>query len=177
MKRLLLLPFPSLAAFARTMPDPAVERPKITAEAFAKLSGALGEAIAKSGPAGALIVCSEKAPQIVKEVATAHGVTLRRATHKPRNPKNAADEAKKSRAGGIRTRFGKKEAPKPQVITNANGSTSFLAPIVLGIRPACNATAHRIKTLRLKRSRRSKSSTPTTRLPASSSATCAACGA
>jgi hypothetical protein len=107
MKRLLLPPFLSLAAFAQTMPDPAVEGPKITAEAFAKLSGALGEAIAKSGPAGALSVCSEKAPQIAKEVAAAHGVTLRRATHKPATPRMRPMRPK-GRAGDIRGRFGEK---------------------------------------------------------------------
>jgi hypothetical protein len=136
MKRLLLMSFLSLAAFAQTTPDPAVEGPKITAEAFAKLSGALGEAIGKSGPAGALSVCSEMVPQIAKEVATTHGVTLRRATSKPRNPKNAADDAEKAVLEVFAAALAKKEAPKPQVIPNADGSTSFLASIVLG-NPLC----------------------------------------
>jgi hypothetical protein len=136
MKHLLLLPLLSLAAFAQTMPDPAVEGPKITAEAFAKLSGALGEAMAKGGPATALSVCREKAPQITKEVAAAHGVTLRRATHKPRNPKNAVDEIEKAALEAFMAALAKKEAPKAQVITNADGSRAFLAPIVLG-NPLC----------------------------------------
>jgi len=136
MKHLLLIPFFALSVFAQTAPDPALEGPKIIAEAFAKLSSALGEAIAKNGPASALSVCSEKAPQIAKEVATAHGVTLRRATHKPRNPKNAADEVEKAALVAFMAAVAKKEAPKPQVITNADGSTSFLAPIVLG-NPLC----------------------------------------
>ncbi|HBJ86814.1 MAG TPA: hypothetical protein DDZ88_23750 [Verrucomicrobiales bacterium] len=136
MKRLLLMPFISLAAFAQTKPDPALEGPKIIAEAFVKLSGALGEAIAKSGPASALSVCSEKAPQIAKEVATAHGVTLRRATHKPRNPKNAADDVEKTALEAFMAALAKKEPPKPQVITSADGSRAFLAPIVLG-NPLC----------------------------------------
>jgi hypothetical protein len=136
MKRLLLMPLFALAAFGQTVPDPAIEGPKIIAEAFAKLSGALGEAIAKDGPASALSVCSEKAPQIAKEVATAHGVTFRRATHKPRNPKNAADEVEKAALEIFATALAKKEAPKPQVIKNADGSRAFLAPIVLGS-PLC----------------------------------------
>jgi hypothetical protein len=118
------------------MPDPAVEGPKITAEAFAKLSGALGEAIAKGGPASALSVCSEKAPQIAKEVAAAHGVTLRRATHKQRNPNNAADEVEKAVLQAFGAALAKKEALKAQVITNADGSRAFLATIVLG-NPLC----------------------------------------
>lgn len=134
MKRLLLIALLPSLAFSQN--DPAFEGPKITAKAFAKLSGALGEAIGKSGPAGALSVCSEKAPQIAKEVAAAHGVTLRRATHKPRNPKNAADEVEKAALEAFMAALANKEAPTPQVITNADGSRAFLAPIVLG-NPLC----------------------------------------
>jgi hypothetical protein len=133
---LLLTALLPLTAFSQTAPDPAIEGPKIIAEAFAKLSGALGEAIGKSGPAGALSVCSEKAPQIAKEVAQVHGVTLRRATHKPRNPNNAADEVEKAALDAFMAALAKKEAPKPQVITNTDGSRAFLAPIVLG-NPLC----------------------------------------
>lgn len=136
MKRFLLFPILTLAVFAQAATDPAVEGPKIIAEAFAKLSGALGEAIGKSGPAGALSVCSEKAPQIAKEVAAAHGVTLRRATNKPRNPKNAADEVEKAALEVFLAALENQETPNPQVITNADGSRDFLAPIVLG-NPLC----------------------------------------
>lgn len=136
MKHLLLIPILTLAVFAQAKPDPAEAGPKIIAEAFAKLSGALGEAIGKSGPAGALSVCSEMAPQIAKKVSTAHGVTLRRATTKPRNPKNAADDVEKTALEAFMASLANKEAPKPRTITNLDGSTSFLAPIVLG-NPLC----------------------------------------
>lgn len=136
MKRLLLIALLPSLAFSQTARDPAVEGPKIIAEAFAKLSGALVEAIGKSGPAGALSVCSDRAPQIAQEVAAAHSITLRRATHKPRNPKNAADEVEKAALEAFLAALAKKEAPKPQVLTNADGSRSFLAPIVLG-NPLC----------------------------------------
>ena len=136
MKRLLLIAVLPFSAYSQTARDPAVEGPKIIAEVFAKLSGALGEAIGKSGPAGALSVCSEKAPQIAKEIAAANGVTLRRATHKPRNPKNAADEIEKAALAAFMAALAKKEAPTPQVITNADGSQTFFAPIVLG-NPLC----------------------------------------
>jgi hypothetical protein len=136
MKRLLLIVLLPCSGFGQTTRDPALEGPKIIAEAFAKLSGALGEAIAKGGPASALSVCSEKAPQIAKEVGTAHGVTLRRATHKPRNPKNAADEVEQVALKAFMAAVAKKEAPKPQVITTADGSRAFLAPIMLG-NPLC----------------------------------------
>ena len=136
MKRFFLLALLPLVALSQTSPDPAVEGPKIIAVAFAKLSGALGEVIAKNGPSGALSVCREKAPQIAQEVGKAHGVTLRRATLKPRNPKNAADEVEKAALEAFASALAKKEVPKPQVITNADGSQSFLAPIVLG-NPLC----------------------------------------
>lgn len=136
MKRLLLITLLPLTICGQTASDPAVEGPRIIGEAFAKLSAALAEAIGKAGPAGALSVCSEKAPQIAKEVAAAHGVTLRRATHRPRNPKNAADEVEKNALQAFMDAMAKKEPLKPQVITNADGSRAFLAPIVLG-NPLC----------------------------------------
>lgn len=136
MKRLLLTPLLTLPVFAQTKPDPTEVGPKIIAEAFGRLSSALAEAIAKEGPAKALSVCSEKAPQIAKEVATTHGVTLRRATSKPRNPKNSVDDAETAVLEVFAAALAKKEAPKPQTIANADGSTSFLAPIVLG-NPLC----------------------------------------
>jgi hypothetical protein len=136
MKRLLLSTLLPISALSQSVPDPTIEGPKIIVEAFAKLSETLGEAMGKSGPSGALSVCHEKAPQIAKQVAAAHGVTLRRATHKPRNPKNAADEVEKAALDAFMTALAKKEAPTPQVITNADGSRAFLAPIVLG-NPLC----------------------------------------
>lgn len=136
MKRLFLIALLPLLAFSQAPTDPAVEGPKIIAEAFAKLSGALGKAIGDSGPAGALSVCSEKAPQIAKEVAAAHGVTLRRATNKQRNPKNAADDVEKAALEIFAAALAKREAPMSKTITNVDGSTSFIAPIVLG-NPLC----------------------------------------
>jgi len=136
MKRLLLIALLPLLTISQGATDPAVEGPKIIAEAFAKLSGALGKAIGDSGPAGALSMCSEKAPQVAKEVAAANGVTLRRASAKPRNPKNAADDEEEAVLEIFAAALAKKETPKPQTITNGDGSTSFIAPIVLG-NPLC----------------------------------------
>jgi hypothetical protein len=131
MKRLLLIALLPSLAFGQKARDPAVEGPKIIAEATAKLSGVLGEAIGKSGPVGALCISSEKAPLIAEEIALAHGVTLRRATHKPRNPKNAANETEKGVLETFMAALIKKEAPKPQVITDTNGSRALLAPETL----------------------------------------------
>ncbi len=116
--------------------DPATEGPKVITEAFGKLSAALSEAVAKDGPAGALTVCSEKAPQIAKEVAAAHGVTLRRATNKPRNPNNAVDAFENAVLKTFAAALEKNEAPKPQILPLPDGGKSFFAPIILG-NPLC----------------------------------------
>jgi hypothetical protein len=131
-----LLVFCLFVVAAQAAPDPVEMGPKITAEALARLSGALATAIAENGPAVALGVCSEQAPQIAREVGAAHGVQLRRASHRPRNPKNAADAVERAALQAFLAALAKGEAPKPQVVANADGSRSFLAPIVLA-NPLC----------------------------------------
>lgn len=118
------------------VPDPVEMGPQIIAEAFGRLSGALASAIAERGPAGALGVCSEQAPQIAREVGAAHGVQLRRASHRPRNPQNAADAVEQAALQAFLDALAKPQPPVPQVVVNADGSRSFLAPIVLG-NPLC----------------------------------------
>ncbi len=112
--------------------DPAEAGPRIVAEAFGKLSGALSEAITSGGTAKALPVCSERAPQIASEVGKANGVVLRRASDKPRNRKNAADAVENAALEEFSLALSRKEAPTPKVIPNADGSTSFLSPILIG---------------------------------------------
>ena len=136
MKHLLLLTLAATAGFAQTKPDAAVAGPKVIAEAFGKLGAALGEAVAKSGPAGALPVCSEKAPEIAAGVGKAHGVTLRRASDRPRQPKNAADDAEKTILAAFADALSRKEAPKPQTVEHPDGGVSYFAPIVLA-NPLC----------------------------------------
>ena len=121
--------------FAQTWnPEGAGQR--VIAEAFGRLSGALAEAIGKGGPAKALSVCNEQAPEITREVAAVHEVILRRATSQPRNPKNAADDVEKAVLATFAAALAKTEVPKPQTITNDDGSVSFFAPIVLA-NPLC----------------------------------------
>lgn len=118
------------------VPDPVETSPKVIAEAFGRLSGALATAIAERGPVGALGVCSEQAPQIAREVGAAHGVQLRRASQRPRNPKNSADGVEQAALERFLAALATGEAPKPQVVVNADGTRSFLAPIVLA-NPLC----------------------------------------
>lgn len=109
----------------------AEKAPAIIAEASGKLIAALTEAIAKDGAAGAISVCSEKAPEIADAVGGAHGVVLRRVSEKPRNPKNAADDAQKELLAAFAGDLEKKKAPTPRTVTNPDGEVTFLAPIVI----------------------------------------------
>lgn len=136
MKTLLLFGFSTSMCLAQAESDPAKAGPEIIAEASAKLIAALTEAIAKDGAANAIGVCSERAPEIAAEVGKAHGVTLRRASDKPRNPKNAANEAEKLLLAAFATGIEKNEPPKPQVIANSDGSSTWFAPIVIS-NPLC----------------------------------------
>jgi hypothetical protein len=136
MKRFFLFALFSSASFAQSPADPTEAAPKIIGEAFAQLSAALAEAIAKDGPAKALNVCSERAPQITAAVSEKHGVTLSRATDKPRNPKNAASAEEKAALQAFAQALANQESPKPQTLTNPDGSISYFAPIVLG-NPLC----------------------------------------
>jgi len=112
-------------------PAPAEAGPRIVAEAFGRLSTALGEAIAKQGAAGALSVCSEQAPAIAADLGKAHGITLRRATEKPRNPKNAADPTERDILAGFAKALKDKQPLQSKTVTQADGRTTYFAPIVI----------------------------------------------
>jgi hypothetical protein len=131
MKRLLtaLILFP--ASFAYAEEEPAKDGAAIVAEASGKLIAALTAAIAKDGPAGAIGVCSEKAPEIAELVGKAHGVTLGRMTEKPRNPFNAAGEAGKEILAAFALDMKNGKPPAARSITNTKGETTFVAPIVI----------------------------------------------
>jgi hypothetical protein len=136
MKIHLLLWITALAGVAQANPDPAKAGPEIIAEVSSKLITALTDAIAKDGAASAIAVCSERAPEIAAEVGKTHGVTVRRATEKPRNPNNAAADAEKIILAAFATDLEKKQPPKPQSIKNLDQSTSLFAPIVIS-NPLC----------------------------------------
>jgi hypothetical protein len=135
MKRLAFL-LAILACQAEPAADPAADGPKIVAEASAKLLAELTAAIAKDGPQGAIAVCSERAPQIAAETGKAHNVTLRRATTKARNPKNAADAIERKTLEAFAVAIEAKQPPQPQVIAAENGGKVFHAPILLAS-PLC----------------------------------------
>lgn len=63
----------------------------IAAEAQQQLGAKLKSALATGGPVNALGVCSVEALALTQSVADKYGMTLRRATLRPRNPYNLAD--------------------------------------------------------------------------------------
>jgi hypothetical protein len=145
MRPLLQLGLATSVGFSQANPDPAKAAPEIIAEASGKLITALTEAIAKDGIASATSVCSERAPAIAVEVGKAHGVTLRRASEKPRNPKNAANDAEKILLAAFTAAIEKSEVPKNQTKTHVDGTATFFAPIVIAnpLCLQCHGTAER----------------------------------
>lgn len=105
---------------------------RITAQAFALLSKNFTEAIAKDGMPGAIGFCSEKALPLTTSV----DASLRRVSHKARNPKNKADAAELEILNAYRATIKAEQAPEPQLRKNADGSETFFAPIVLA-NPLC----------------------------------------
>jgi len=117
-------------------PDRLADGKRLTAEAFALLSKNLAEAIAKDGVPGAIGFCSEKALPLTASVGADFGATLRRASHKARNPRNKADATELEILNAFRDTLTAGKAPEPQSRKHADGSQSFFAPIVLA-NPLC----------------------------------------
>lgn len=65
-------------------------------ELFQRLSGRLMQVLQEQGPAAAIQVCSQEAPEIAKNVSQDHGLTIARTSLKLRNPRNAAPDWAKS---------------------------------------------------------------------------------
>ncbi len=103
----------------------------IVSETFSLLSSNLQSAIQQGGVSNALPYCSLAASPLTSGMAQKHGVTIRRVTHKPRNPADRADDLelvvlKQFQAALATTN------PPPPVVTNFNEATAtFFAPIVL----------------------------------------------
>ena len=59
---------------------------------FQRLSAELGAAMAKGGPAAAILVCKDRAPLIASEIEASSGVDIERTALRVRNPANAPDD-------------------------------------------------------------------------------------
>lgn len=105
----------------------------IAAETLGLLSSNLQSAIQQGGVSNALPFCSLAASPLTAGMAAKHGVTLRRFTHKPRNPASRADSIELV----VLNEFTEALAatppdPPPPMVTNlTDGTATFFAPIVL----------------------------------------------
>jgi hypothetical protein len=65
---------------------------EIVTDAFAAISNALGTAMTRGGIPHAIEYCNTVAITLTDSVSNQYNVEVRRATHKPRNPKNRAND-------------------------------------------------------------------------------------
>lgn len=100
------------------------------------LSSNLLAAITRGGPTNALEFCSLHALTLTRSVGTNQPVTIRRVTHRPRNPANRAQADELAVLEKFRALLKPGQVPGPLLTTNAAGTVSFFAPIVLN-NPLC----------------------------------------
>lgn len=112
------------------IPEAAKEKALAAKDAlFEKLSGKLMAAVMADGPASAITVCNEAAPQLAQEVADEHNVKIGRTALKLRNPNNQRPAWAKGRMDVTRT--------KPQFLNLPKGGVGAILPIML--KPQCLA--------------------------------------
>jgi len=103
----------------------------IAAETFSLLSSNLQTAIQQDGVSNALPFCSLAASPLTASMAGKHGVTIRRITHKPRNPAGRADITELAILNHFEAALTNTNSPPP-LVTNFTASTAtFFAPIIL----------------------------------------------
>ena len=74
--------------------DAALERGRaIIAETFGVMSGTLAKAMREGGATNAVKFCSENVAQLAGGIARTNHVSMRRVSHRARNPGNRADAA------------------------------------------------------------------------------------
>ena len=120
------------AALSAEVLNAAVQRGKaIAAETFSLLSSNLQSAIQSGGVSNALPFCSLAASPLTAGMAGKHGVTLRRVTHKRRNPAGRADATERAILNQFATALTRTNPPPPLVTNLTTGTVTFFAPIVL----------------------------------------------
>jgi hypothetical protein len=87
----------------------------------------LTDALSQGGPAAAISICQEEAPQIAKSVAREHGVAIGRTSFRLRNPQNAPPEWAQPLV--------EQRLAEPQFVDLPDGRLGALLPIRL--KPQC----------------------------------------
>lgn len=108
------------AAASRSLKDQALAAKQVL---FEELSGELVAAMSSRGPAEAIKVCSEKAPDIATRVSRKHGLKIGRTSFKLRNPKNTPPE--------WTTEFIERRESEPQFVDIDDHTLGALLPIKL----------------------------------------------
>lgn len=104
----------------------------IATETFSLLSSNLQAALQSGGVSNALPFCSLAASPLTASMAEKHGVTLRRVTHKARNPAGKASEVELAVLQAFAIALAETTNPPPTFATNlVAGQATFFAPIVL----------------------------------------------
>lgn len=109
----------------------------IVQEAFSVLSTQLGAALQTGGVSNALGLCSVKALPLTQLVGDTNRVTLRRVTHRPRNPANRANTEEQHLLDCFQEILDTGATQlEPVVVAPATNRVSFCAPIVIN-NPLC----------------------------------------
>jgi cytochrome c551/c552 len=121
MKRTLVLPLFALTlSGCATGPSPSPEKVaglnddarKTAAGLIQALGGELKAAMTAGGPAGAIGVCKEKAPQIAAEAAQKTGMKIKRVSPNNRNPKGVPDAWETQALAALEKRLAAGEKPE-----------------------------------------------------------------
>ena len=103
----------------------------VAAQAFGLLSSNLLQAIEQHGVSNALPYCSAQAIPLTALVAKTNDVTLRRISHKARNPANLADEAEQALLTRLQADLNAGRSLQPTVVGTGPETVTFYAPIVI----------------------------------------------
>jgi hypothetical protein len=102
----------------------------ISVQAFGLLSSNLLAVIQQSGVSNALPFCSAVAMPLTSMVANTNDVSLRRVSHRPRNPVNRASPRELELIEGYRSTLAGGGKPRAVLVTN-DTTITFYAPIVI----------------------------------------------
>jgi hypothetical protein len=108
----------------------------------ARLAGRLLEELKAGGPAKAITVCRDEAPALTAQTAREQGVRVGRASHRLRNPKNAAPAWAES---FVAAAAGQKAAAVEPTVVNLGDRVGVLRPIgTAGVCLQCHGPTSRL---------------------------------
>lgn len=96
---------------------------------FATLSGALQNAMAEGGVTAALRYCNTAAYPLTDSLSAEYGVSIRRATERPRNPSNRAMDRESAVLSAYRDALAAGEQVAPRVHEVDDSTVVYYAPI------------------------------------------------